>query len=129
MYRGLKRSYRPEKVGEDQPAYFGTDFTDCPLTALRYASSARGVVIVLDLPDDFDRGVSEELWFNDRARRLMVWGRFDRWIVAVLPAKELRQVIRRRGIASASDEEKVYVLRDAIQHQVRNPKTASPHET
>jgi hypothetical protein len=35
LYRGLKESYRPEKIvpTPGQPLV-GTDFTDCPLTAL-----------------------------------------------------------------------------------------------
>lgn len=35
LYRGLKEPYRPEKVGAGQGRMFGTDFTDCPFTALR----------------------------------------------------------------------------------------------
>ena len=50
------------------------------------------------------RRVSEDLWPNDSARRLMVWGRFDRQLVAVLPAKELRAQVRRKGMAAHSRE-------------------------
>lgn len=48
LYRGLKEPYRPEKVtpSPGQPVV-GTDFTDCPRTALRYAEGRRGVVLVV----------------------------------------------------------------------------------
>jgi len=45
LYRGLKNPYRPELVGAGQGSIFGTDFTDCPFTALRYAAGSRGTVI------------------------------------------------------------------------------------
>lgn len=62
LYRGLKKPYRPELVGAGKGSIFGTDFADCPFTALQYAAGSRGAVIVVDVPDD-DRPlrVSEEL--------------------------------------------------------------------
>jgi hypothetical protein len=60
-----------------------TDFTDCPHTALLYARGKRGVVLVVDIPADTTR-VTEELWLAGPARRLMIWGEFDRFIVAIL---------------------------------------------
>ena len=128
LYRGLKGSYRTEKVGEGQALHFGTNFTDCPLTALSYAKGTRGVVIVLDVPESAAHLMSEELWPDSHARRLMVWGRFDDWIIAVFPAKQLRQVIRQHGIAAESDETKVYYLHNAIQNEI-NPRPKTPYSS
>jgi len=71
----------------------GTDFTDCPATALSYASGPRGVLLIVEVPAD---KVTEELWFDTRAKRLMVWGRFEEYIVASIPAKDLRKEVRKR---------------------------------
>jgi hypothetical protein len=89
LYRGLNEPYRPERVGAGQPRMFGTDFTDCPLTALQFARGRRAVVLVVDA-DDGRLRMSEELWPGVDAKRLMVWGKFDPFIVATIPAKELR---------------------------------------
>jgi hypothetical protein len=106
LYRGLTRAYDPARV---QPARSGgTDFTDCPLTALRYATGPRGVVLVL-----------EELWMVSSAKRFMFWGAFDELLVAELAAKELRAHVRRKGVAAASDEYKAAVLRRAIMERLR----------
>lgn len=48
----------------------------------------------------------------------MVWGRFDQHIVGIIPAKELRARIRRRGIAGTSDEYKADILRRFIEQWV-----------
>ena len=111
LYRGLKEPYRPEKVtpSPGQPVV-GTDFTDCPRTALRYAEGRRGVVLVLDVPSGTFK-VTEELWLGARgAKRVMAWGRFDEFLTAVLPAKDLRSLIRVKGVAGQSDEYKAMVL-------------------
>jgi len=50
----------------------------------------------------------------------MVWGRFDEFIAAEIPVKELRAQIRRRGIASQSDEYKSVLLADYIDQRMRN---------
>jgi hypothetical protein len=111
LYRGLTRPYDRARV---QPARNGgTDFTDCPFTALRYAVGPRGVVLVLDVPAGHRR-VSEELWMVSSAKRFMVWGAFDEFLVAELPAKELRAHVRRKGVVAAADEYKATVLRRAI---------------
>jgi len=44
----------------------------------------------------------------------MVWGKFDGFIVAILPAKDLRARVRAKGAVAASDEYKALVLRRAI---------------
>lgn len=120
LYRGLKTAYRPEKVlSTSDPYPAGTDFTDCPYTALRYASTPRGVVIVLEVPPTATGKVSEELWPNDEARRLMVWGRFDAFIARVIPAKELRAQLRKRGIAGLDHRSKAIVLADYVDEVLR----------
>lgn len=118
LYRGLTRPYDPARV---PPARVGgTDFTDCPFTALRYAASPRGVVLVLDVPAGHRR-VREELWMVSSAKRFMVWGAFDEFLVAELPAKELRAHVRRKGVVAASDEYKAAVLRRAILERLARP--------
>jgi hypothetical protein len=101
MYRGLKEPYDPARGTTDR--LFSTDFTDCPYTALRYATGRRGVVLVVDVPSGAAR-VSEELWIGPKAKRLMFWGRFDGFILAELPAKELRAEVRRKGIVTLGDD-------------------------
>jgi hypothetical protein len=130
LYRGLKEPYRPEKVVPPPGHRFGgTDFTDCPLAALRYANARRGVLLVLDAPPDTLR-VTEELWFpGAAARRFMAWGKFDKFLTAVLPAKNLRAFIRAKGVAGQSDEYKAMVLERAIRERlddaVRQAKSGS----
>jgi hypothetical protein len=119
LYRGLTRPYdragvRPARIG-------GTDFTDCPFTALRYAASRKGVVLVLDVPAGHRR-LSEELWLVSSAKRFMFWGAFDDFLVAELPAKELRAHVRRKGVVAASDEYKAAVLRRAIKEHLSRPR-------
>lgn len=99
LYRGLRTPYRPELVNTSAPFPAGTNFTDCPYTAVRYASARRGVVLVLEIPPDAALPVTEELWFDGGVRRLMVWGRFDPYIVRIVPAKELRAQLRKKGDA------------------------------
>ena len=122
LYRGLTRPYDTARV---QPARTGgTDFTDCPFTALRYASNPRGVVLVLDVPAGHRR-VSEELWMESGPRRFMLWGTFDDFLVAELSAKELRAHVRRKGVVAASDEYKAAVLRGAIMEGLRASRMRS----
>src|SRR6266542_4876550 len=118
LYRVLKEPYRPEKVVSAPGQWdVGTDFTDCLLTALRYAQGRRGVVLVLDAPEDGLK-FTEELWLGMTAKRFMAWGKFDKFITAVLPAKDLRAVIRVEGVAGASDEYKAAVLKRRIQERL-----------
>ncbi len=115
LYRGLKEPYRPEKAASTAgQRRAGTDFTDCPLSALRYAHARRGAVLVVDVAPDTLK-LTQELWLGMPAKRFMAWGKFDTFIAAVLPAKELRALIRVKGVASASDEYKAQVLRRRIQ--------------
>ena len=112
LYRGLKGPYRATAVPADR--LNGTDFTDCPYTALSYAAASRGVVVVLDVPSEGEFSVTEELWPGQEAKRLMVWGRFDRWVVAVIAAKDLRAEIRRKGMRPLRPADKGSLLRESI---------------
>jgi hypothetical protein len=76
------------------------------------------MVLVLEVPEGA-RHISEELWLDSRAKRLMVWGRFDKFIVCKLAAKELRAQVRRKGISGASDQDKAHVLRSYIEDRRR----------
>jgi hypothetical protein len=121
LYRGLTRAYDPARVQRAS----GTDFTDCPFTALRYAASPKGVVLVLDVPPGSPR-VREELWLDSSAKRFMIWGAFDAFIHAELAAKELRAHVRCRGVVAASDEYKAAVLRRAIMERLSRSCRISP---
>ena len=123
LYRGLKNPYRPELVNTTRRS--GTDFTDCPATALLYAQGSRGVLVVVDInvEDDETAGptrVTKELWLDRQATRFMIWGRFDDVITTVLPAKDLRTRLRRERLRNAPRETKTYVLRTVIDHDLRD---------
>jgi len=118
LYRGLKKRYRPDAVGQGQGEYFGTDYTDCPLTALDYAQGRHGVVLVLDLTESDDVRVSDEFWFENGPRRLMIWGKFDRFVVAEIPAKELRPQIRMKGVVAQPRAYKSALLADYIDRRI-----------
>jgi hypothetical protein len=116
LYRGLGRAYDPRRVQAARTG--GTDFTDCPYMALRYAAKPKGVVLVLNVPAGHPR-VREELWMVSDAKRFMFWGVFDDFLVAQLPAKELRAHVRCKGVVAASDEYKAAVLRRAITERLQ----------
>jgi hypothetical protein len=124
LYRGLKEPYQPEKVGGRQqgatPGMFGTDFSDCPYAALQYAQGRRGVMLVVE-PKEGLR-VTHEMWgLRDEApKRLMIWGGFDDFIVAQIPAKELRKHVRAKGIVTTDDNYKAVVLKRAIEEWMKN---------
>ncbi|HEX4760014.1 MAG TPA: hypothetical protein VH256_04400 [Thermoleophilaceae bacterium] len=113
LYRGLTKPYAPARVQRAT----GTDFTDCPFTSLRYAASPKGMVLVLDAPSGSPR-VREELWLCSSAKRFMIWGAFDDFIVAELSAKELRAHVRCKGVVAASDDYKAAVLQRAIMERL-----------
>ncbi|MDQ3265895.1 MAG: hypothetical protein M3Y59_19945 [Myxococcota bacterium] len=116
LYRGLSRPYQSNQVAA---GLHGTDFTDCPLTALQYAQGRQGVVLVVDVPAEHTK-ISEELWLGAAARRFMLWGCFDQFIASVLPARELRALVRRKGIVTAPPADKAGVLRRAIAERLRS---------
>ena len=115
LYRGLKEPHDPLRVVPRLGT--GTDFTDCPYTALQYATGRKGVMLVLDvLPED--RRLTEELFgFNETPRRFMLWRAFEDLIVATVPAKELRAQARRKGIVTGSWQYKSEVLRNYIRNR------------
>jgi hypothetical protein len=121
LYRGLTRPYNSARVQRGS----GIDFTDCPFMALRYAASPKGVVLVLDAPVGSPR-VREELWLVTSAKRFMIWGPFDDFILAELPAKELRAHVRRKGVVAESDEYKAAVLRRAIREHLPRSRSIAP---
>lgn len=121
LYRGMKKRYDPSKVPAS-PFENGTDFTDCSATALRYAQGSRGVLMVLDVPEEGVKpgeGVTEEYWVGMGPKRFMVWGKFDDWLVATFPAKDLRAQLRERGLRNATDEYKSVVLVRIIDDELR----------
>jgi len=127
LYRGLDRPYRPDRVVPTCGTFITTDFTDCVFTALLFARGRRGVVLVLDVPATGAK-VSEEFWPGTQARRFMYWGRFDKHIVFVFEAKELRAQIRAKGVASLSDRDKAPRLASWVEREVaaRGASTTSP---
>jgi hypothetical protein len=52
---------------------------------------------------------------DEGPKRMMVWGQFDDFIVAEIPAKELRKHVRAKGVVAAEDEYKAFVLERAIE--------------
>jgi hypothetical protein len=112
LFRGLKEPFDPSRI-RSPDRIGGTDFTDCPFQALQYANARRGVVLVLNA--SAKASISEELWLGAKARRLMFWGDFAPYVVAAIPAKDLRAQVRRKGIASASDQEKAWVLKRYVE--------------
>ena len=117
LYRGLTKPDRSENVNSGD--LNGADFTDCPFTALLSARGSRGVVLVLDVPaEGMGMRVTEELWLRVPAKRFMVWGKFDSFIVGVLPAKDLRAVIRRKGVAATEEGYKAALLKREIRDRL-----------
>ena len=125
LYRGLKEPYRSEEVrSRYEVTKNGTDFTDCPFTALAYATGRKGEVLVVDVPDDAGLSVTEELWLGGPEKRFMIWCSFDRWLIAVLPAKELRAEVRGKGIGGRSKADKGEILKRAIERRIGEPSAA-----
>ena len=76
--------------------------------------------MVLDFPDNkAELRVSRELWLGAGAERLMVWGKFDDYIVGMIPAKELRKMVRAKGMGAMPDRYKSDVLKGAIDKALR----------
>lgn len=137
LYRGLKNPYRPERVDDSRRS--GTDFTDCPATAMLYAQSSRGVLVVVDVGGNEDdlppRRVSKEFWLDREAQRFMLWGRFDDLITIVLSAKDLRMRLRREGVRNAAllravidDELRLRALRSKLGSRSEFVDRVSSHE-
>lgn len=112
LYRGLKETYKPEQRPDD---LLGVNFTDSLYIATLYASGRRGQILVLDLPDEMaEKQVRKELWLDDRAERLIVWGKFDDHLVGIIPAQELRKIVRSQGMAAMSDRDRAMILQAVI---------------
>ena len=125
-YRGLKNPYRPERVAPAR--HSGTDFTDCPAVALRYAQGSRGVVLVVDIvPDEHiaSSKVTQDHWLVRDAKRFMLSGSFDHLITAIVPAKDLRTQIRLRGLRNAWDDAKAHLLRAFIARELHDRQLRS----
>ena len=114
LYRGLKEPYDPNRPSRDPRS--GSDFTDCPLAALSYAAGAKGVVLVIDV-DTTSKHVSEGLWVGPKTKRYLV-RQYQDFVVAVLPAKELRAQVSRKGVASTTDAYKAEVLGSYIVQRI-----------
>ncbi|MBE7480610.1 MAG: hypothetical protein HS104_11595 [Polyangiaceae bacterium] len=69
--------------------------------------------------------MSEEYWRGVGAKRLMVWGKFERFIVAMIPAKELRAHVRKKGVVTTSESFKSELLKRAIDEWVAGHHTES----
>ena len=127
LYRGLKNPHRPERVDLSRPGS-GTDFTDCPAVALRYAQGSRGVVLVVDIDPDQHLAtakLTQEFWFVRDAKRFMLWGRFDQLLTAIIPAKDLRTELRLRGFRNADDETKAVALHAFIARELHHQQLRS----
>lgn len=122
LYRGLTRRFDPS--GVDPGVLSGTDFTDCPCIALRYAAGRTGVVLIVDVPERGLR-VTEELWLGASASRFMVWGAFDAFVVAEIPAKMLRAELRRAGVGALPEQDKSQLLRRHIALSMAHHAAAS----
>lgn len=112
LYRGLARAYRPGQVDE-KAALQGTNFTDCPMAALMYTRGRNGVLLVVDVPEEAEVRMSQAMWFSDGPgpKRIMLWGAsFDPYIVADIPAKELRAEVRKKGVRALPDSDKSRIL-------------------
>ena len=112
LYRGLSRSYRAGQV-DTKELLHGTNFTDCPMAALVYARGRNGVLLVVDVPEDAEIRMSDAIWSLDGSgpRRVMLWGYpFDPYIVAEVPAKELRAEVRKKGVRALPDSDKSRIL-------------------
>jgi len=121
LYRGLKEPYRSDRRPDQLEEI---NFTDCPYTAMLYAVGRRGQVLALDVPDEVaEVRIRKQLWLNDKAERLMMGGRFDHYIVAILPAKELRARVRAKGKAAMPDGYRSDLLRWAIDEALRQAPT------
>jgi hypothetical protein len=127
LYRGLSRSYRLGQV-DSKELLHGTNFTDCPMAALAYARGRNGVLLVVDVPEDVKIRMSDAIWLLDGSgpRRVMLWGcPFDPYIVAEIPAKELRAEVRKRGVRTLPDSEKGRILVRYLEQRISRTMTVN----
>jgi hypothetical protein len=107
IYRGLPGPYDASLVNKDRR--FRTDFTDSVFWALHHADTPGGTVLVLDIPEGVACQTEEE-WIGTHAKRFSLRGGFDEYIVAQIPARDLSDEIRRRGVAGMNEKEKSEAL-------------------
>lgn len=103
LYRGLKERFQAAAV---PTGVNGSDFTDCPWTALTYAQGRKGVLLVVDVPAEGGPKVTEELWMVKGPKRLMVWGRYADFVTAEITGKSLRTYIKSARLSTASHDSK-----------------------
>lgn len=87
------------------------------------------MVLVIDVPAGVEHRVREELWLVSNAKRFMVWGAFDPWIVAELLAKTLRPEVRRKGMMTLPNEDKGRILKSVIEDLVARPGAPQTPQT
>lgn len=120
LYRGLTRPYRPGQV-DNEKLFRGMDFTDCPMAALLYARGRNGALLVVDIPADARIRVSEAMWSLDGSgpKRYLLWGgSFDPYVVAQIPAKELRTQIRKKGTRTLPEAAKSRILTSYLEQRI-----------
>ena len=91
------------------------------MAALTYARGRNGVLLVVDVPGEAEIRMSEALWFSDGPgpKRIMLWGApFDPYIVAEIPAKELRAEVRKKGVRALPDSEKSRILVSYLERRI-----------
>jgi hypothetical protein len=125
LYRGMTRRHDPSRAPRQVGG--GTDFTDCPVTALDYARGRNGCLLVLEVPPESRHRVTEEDWLVGDAKRLMMWGAFELDIVAEIPAKELRRELRFPGASRYEKCDKRRLLERSIEQRLQSsrPRTGS----
>ena len=83
------------------------------MAALVYARGRNGVLLVVDVPENAEIRMSDAIWSLDGSgpSRVMLWGcPFDPYVVAEVPAKELRAEVRKKGVRALPDCDKNRIL-------------------
>ena len=91
------------------------------MAALAYARGRNGLLLVVDVPEDAEIVVSEAIWSLDGSgpkRYMLPGGSFDAYIVAQIPAKELRAEVRKKGVRALSDSEKSRILVSYLERRI-----------
>jgi len=103
----------------------GTDFTDCPFRATLYARARNGYLLVLDAPIGQRLPFfTEELYLQEEGgpKRFMIWAKFDSHLVAIIPAKKIRAILREEGCGrrSVCDADKSRILKNIIERVIKD---------
>lgn len=113
LYRGINEKYKSAKVN----ATNGTNFTDCPFRATLFAGGRNGYLLVVDAPTGQRPSVvTEELYLSGEGgpKRFMIWKKFDSYLLAIIPAKEIRARLREEGCGRLCDADKGQTLKNII---------------